>query len=208
MKRAFFMLVLVAGLSGSCQKEEIFEQEVQELLIEEEETIPAVTEITSNDQTEDESIEDIIPEFEPAEGEEYFYGKIDSLSFQSIDTNKIVGSYRVHPSTGAVTLSIYSDFPNGGRWDEFIVMVICYYKGKGTYYTGNNYDDSWASYWNILDHVWYSDPGMGNPGIVEIRETAGSFVEGIFDIVAYDYEEKRNPVHLRGKFGVYLEQEP
>lgn len=100
----------------------------------------------------------------------------------------------------AIVISAYE------AWAD-IFIYSCFYDGTGTYSTGNDKDISYAWYDDYYTgEMLFNDPGMGDPGVVEITYADEQVVEGIFKITTYSYDTNGMTVEMEGKFGLLLEK--
>ena len=53
----------------------------------------------------------------------------------------------------------------------------------------------------------FNDPGMGDPGVVEITYADEHVIEGTFKITTYSYDIPGMTVEMEGKFGLLLEKD-
>lgn len=126
----------------------------------------------------------------------YLKALVNNKDFIVQDPQLLKGEIHTNPQTGKVSLTISGTLP--GKPDT-VLFTIFDFKGKGTYYTGNDGDDSFGYYWNSRD-MWFCDPGMGDPGTVSINYSDNEVVSGSFQMNTYSYENPGSRVRIEGDF--------
>lgn len=142
------------------------------------------------------------------EAQEYFRAEIDGKSFKVIDSEMMGGI--IYPSfeSQVITLDLYGTLEKERPEDyEGLYFMICFFDGPGTYYTGNDYNASYADYINGDLNLWSNSYPQLDPGKVIVLEQTQDFVKGTFEFKAYnDYEDSY--VDVIGEFKVLLEENP
>lgn len=133
---------------------------------------------------------------------EYFSAKINGVDFLLTDPEEIGGSVYPGPGSKVRTFDFWGE-REAKYYHEAIVFKIRFYKGPGTYYTGNNYNISYADYRD----AWYNDYRLEDPAEVIIIKASETFIEGTFAFTAFNYKTS-DFVNIEGSFGVALEENP
>lgn len=133
---------------------------------------------------------------------EYFNAEIDGKEFTVTDPETIGGMVYLSPNQ----VRTFDFWGATGTEDdhESITFMICFFEGPGTYYPGNDYNNSYGDYW-LSWHLWSTAYPHMEPGEVIVTEQTEDFVEGTFKITGYN-DEDDSYVEIQGEFGVLLEE--
>lgn len=153
----------------------------------------------------DTSEEDLLAEEADSEIEykEFFIATADGKDFVVENPDLMESEIRYGFQSGipAIVISAYEQWAN-------IFIYSCFYDGKGVYSTGNDKDVSYAWYDDYkTGEMLFNDPGMGDPGVVEITYADEHVIEGTFKITTYSYDIPGMTVEMEGKFGLLLEKD-
>ena len=187
MEKIKILAILIMVLFSSCEKTELPQEEPQQL----------------------EGIEDGRNSIAPTQREtkirQYFTAQVNDLDFIVRDSLLLEAKMFSVAEEESVYLTVAGSVKKGEAF-ETIFFTIYAFKGKGTYFTGNSNNDNYAYFWNTSNTIWYSKPGMGDPGVVEITDANRTFLKGHFDINVYDQVTYMEPVRMKGEFAINLKK--
>lgn len=126
----------------------------------------------------------------------YMKALVNNRDFIVQDPHLLKGEIHTNRRTGVVSLTVSGTLK--GKTDT-VLFTLFNFKGKGTYYTGNDKDHSFGYYWNDTD-MWFCDPGTGDPGTVTINYADDEVVSGSFIMNVYSYENSESTVKVEGDF--------
>lgn len=157
---------------------------------------------------EKENTEELVDPEDLLASQEYFRAEIDGKGFEVIDSETVGGTIYPSLETQVITLEIYGILEKEKPEDyEGLFFMICFFDGPGMYYTGNDYNNSYADYINGDLNLWSNSYPQLDPGKVAILEHTEDFVEGTFEFKAYN-EYDDSYVDIIGEFKILLEENP